>query len=125
MPIGIFLPKMRCWWCRVLVAEDSFTGGLKMVAESIQSIYEARCSKLSRLELSIPQSVAARIGWINFTALWVILRTGNCPGYRGVLSAQCEGQLRLGSQWLVQPKDELISRLREDFGKNSVTLHYH
>jgi len=25
----------------------------------------------------------------------------------------------------VQPKDELISRLREDFGKNSVTLHYH
>ena len=38
------------------VAEDSFTGGLKMVAESIQSIYEARCSKLSRLELSIPQT---------------------------------------------------------------------
>jgi hypothetical protein len=35
------------------------------------------------------------------------------------------GQLKLGKQWLVQPRDELISRLREDFGKNSVTLHYH
>ncbi len=28
-----------------VVSEDSFTGGLKMLAESVQSIYEARCSK--------------------------------------------------------------------------------
>ena len=35
-----------------VVSEDSFTGGLKMLAESIQSIYEARCSKVKRLGLS-------------------------------------------------------------------------
>ena len=32
------------------VSEDSYTGGLKMVAESIQSIYEARCSKLGKVK---------------------------------------------------------------------------
>ncbi|MGB1403198.1 MAG: hypothetical protein ACPG65_04705 [Porticoccaceae bacterium] len=30
----------------------------------------------------------------------------------------------MGKQWLVQPKDELIARLREDFGKNNVSLQY-
>ena len=35
------------------VSEDSFTGGLKMLAESIQSIYEARCSKITSLELAV------------------------------------------------------------------------
>ena len=29
-----------------VVSEDSYSGGFKMVAESIQSIYQARCTKL-------------------------------------------------------------------------------
>ncbi len=107
------------------VAEDSFTGGLKMVAESIQSIYEARCSKLSRLELSIPQTDSSA-DWVDkFHGTLGDFKDGNCPVTVQYSVPSAEGQLRLGSQWLVQPKDELISRLREDFGKNSVTLHYH
>jgi DNA polymerase-3 subunit alpha len=107
------------------VSEDSFTGGLKMVAESIQSIYEARCSKLSRLELSIPQAEAGQ-DWVDkFHGTLGDFKDGNCPVTVQYSVPSAAGQLRLGSQWLVQPKDELISRLREDFGKNSVTLHYH
>ena len=107
------------------VAEDSFTGGLKMVAESIQSIYEARCSKLNRLELCIPQSAGCE-DWVDkFHGTLGDFKDGNCPVTVEYSIPSAAGQLRLGSQWLVQPKDELISRLREDFGKNSVTLHYH
>ena len=107
------------------VSEDSFTGGLKMVAESIQSIYEARCSKLSRLELSIPQNDSTD-NWVDkFHDTLGEFKDGNCPVTVQYSVPSATGELRLGSQWLVQPKDELISRLREDFGKNSVTLHYH
>lgn len=107
------------------VSEDSFTGGLKMVAESIQSIYEARCSKLSRLELSIPQNDSTD-NWVDkFHDTLGEFKDGNCPVTVQYAVPSATGELRLGSQWLVQPKDELISRLREDFGKNSVTLHYH
>lgn len=107
------------------VSEDSFTGGLKMVAESIQSIYEARCSKLSRLELSIPQNDSTD-NWVDkFHDTLGEFKDGNCPVTVQYSVSSATGELRLGSQWLVQPKDELISRLREDFGKNSVTLHYH
>jgi DNA polymerase-3 subunit alpha len=107
------------------VSEDSFAGGLKMVAESIQSIYEARCSKLSRLELSIPQNDSTD-NWVDkFHDTLGEFKDGNCPVTVQYSVSSATGELRLGSQWLVQPKDELISRLREDFGKNSVTLHYH
>ncbi|MGB1867926.1 MAG: DNA polymerase III subunit alpha [Porticoccaceae bacterium] len=107
------------------VAEDSFTGGLKMVAESIQSIYEARCSKLNRLELSILQADNAE-DWVDkFHGALGDFKDGNCPVTVQYSVPSAAGQLNLGSQWLVQPKDELINRLREDFGKNSVTLHYH
>jgi DNA polymerase-3 subunit alpha len=106
------------------VSEDSFTGGLKMVAESIQSIYEARCSKLSRLELRL-NGGSESSGWVDkFHHTLSGYKEGNCPVTVQYALASASGQLKLGDQWKVQPKDELISRLREEFGKNSVTLHY-
>jgi DNA polymerase-3 subunit alpha len=107
------------------VSEDSFTGGLKMVADSIQSIYEARCSKLRGLELRLSGS-EENAGWVEkFHSTLSGYRDGNCAVTVQYTVPTAEGQLRLGDQWKVQPKDELISRLREEFGKNSVTLHYH
>ncbi|MDA9877446.1 DNA polymerase III subunit alpha [bacterium] len=106
------------------VSEDSFTGGLKMVAESIQSIYEARCSKLNRLELCLNAGPESS-GWVDkFHHTLSAYKEGNCPVTVQYALPSASGQLKLGNQWKVQPKDELISRLREEFGKNSVTLHY-
>jgi len=109
------------------VSEDSFTGGLKMVAESIQSIYDARCSKLNRLELSLSGGAEdSPAGWVDkFHNTLSAYKDGNCPVTVHYALPSAAGQLTLGKQWKVQPKDELISRLREEFGKNSVTLHYH
>ncbi len=104
------------------VSEDSFTGGLKMVAESIQSIYEARCSKLRGLQLNI---TAGSDDWVQqvHTTLSAY-KDGNCAVTVDYLQPQASGTLKLGSQWKVQPKDELISRLRQQFGKTSVSMRY-
>jgi DNA polymerase-3 subunit alpha len=104
------------------VSEDSFTGGLKMVAESIQSIYEARCSKLRGLELTI---TASNDDWVQqvHTALSAY-KDGNCAVTVDYLQPNASGTLKLGSQWKVQPRDELISRLRQQFGKTSVSMRY-
>ena len=107
------------------ISEDNFTGGLKMVAESIQSVYEARCSKVNSLQLTISQSQVTE-DWVE--QLHGILndyKEGNCPVALEYTVPSAVGQLNLGKQWLVQPKDELIARLREDFGKNNVSLQYH
>ena len=104
------------------VSEDSFTGGLKMVAESIQSIYEARCSKLRSLDLNI---TAGRDDWVQqvHTTLSAY-KDGNCVVTVDYLQPHASGTLKLGSQWKVQPRDELISRLRQQFGKSSVSMRY-
>ena len=104
------------------VSEDSFTGGLKMVAESIQSIYEARCSKLRSLELNI---TAGRDDWVQqvHTTLSAY-KDGNCAVTVDYLQPHASGTLKLGSEWKVQPRDELISRLRQQFGKSSVSMRY-
>ncbi len=105
-----------------IVSEDSFTGGLKMAADSIQSIYEARCSKLSSLQLNVSESA---VDWVDrFHNTVSGYREGNCPVTVEYSAASASGQLKLGSQWLVQPRDDLIYRLREEFGKDSVTLRY-
>ena len=107
------------------VSEDSFTGGLKMVAESIQSVYEARCSKLNRLQLTISQAQVTE-DWVEqLHGIVSDFKEGNCPIALEYSVPSAVGQLTLGKQWLVQPKDELIARLREDFGKNNVSLQYH
>ena len=106
------------------VSEDSFTGGLKMVAESIQSIYEARCSKLATLTLSIPKSDVAE-NWVElFQTTLSNYKDGSCPVIIEYCHPKAVGQFKLGEQWMVQPKDELIARLREQFGKDNITLNY-
>ena len=104
------------------VSEDSFTGGLKMVAESIQSIYEARCSKLRRLELNI---TAGSDDWVEQVHTTLSgFKDGNCAVTVDYYQPHASGTLKLGSQWKVQPRDELISRLREQFGKTNVSMGY-
>ncbi|MGB1403002.1 MAG: DNA polymerase III subunit alpha, partial [Porticoccaceae bacterium] len=90
------------------ISEDNFTGGLKMVAESIQSIYEARCSKVNRLQLTISQSQVAE-DWVEqLHGIVSEFKDGNCPIALEYTVPRAVGQLNLGKQWLVQPKDELI-----------------
>jgi DNA polymerase-3 subunit alpha len=106
------------------VSEDSFTGGLKIVAESIQSIYEARCSNLEGLTLSIPKSDVAE-DWVElFQTTLSNYKDGSCPVVIEYCHPKAVGQFKLGQEWLVQPKDELIARLKEQFGKENITLNY-
>ena len=104
------------------ISEDSFTGGLKMVADSIQSIYEARCSKLRCLELTIP---ADSIDWAEKVHSTLGgYRDGNCKITVDYHQDHARGTLYLGNDWKIHPQDELIARLREQFGQNSVIMRY-
>jgi DNA polymerase-3 subunit alpha len=105
-----------------VVSEDNFTGGLKMVAESVQSIYEARCAKLSFIEL---HTKAGQADWVDkIQSMLSPYRDGNCAVIVRYTAGQASGQFKLGSAWRVQPKDELISNLRERLGKDNVVLNY-
>ena len=105
-----------------VISEDDFTGGLKMVAESIQSIYQARCSKLLCLELLVSEGGT---DWVDkFRSTINGYRNGNCSVFVNYEQEYARCALKLGSDWKVQPQDGLLIALREQFGEKSVILRY-
>ncbi len=105
-----------------VISEDDFTGGLKMVAESIQSIYQARCSKLLCLELLVSEG---NTDWVDkFRSTINRYRNGNCSVFVNYEQEHARCALKLGRDWKVQPQDELLIALREQFGEKSVILRY-
>ena len=105
-----------------VISEDDFTGGLKMVAESIQSIYQARCSKLLCLELLVSEGST---DWVDkFRSTINGYRNGNCSVFVNYEQENARCALKLGSDWKVQPQDGLLIALREQFGEKSVILRY-
>ncbi len=98
---------------------------LKWLPSPSSLVYEARCSKVNSLQLTISQSQVTE-DWVEqLHGILSDYKEGNCPIALEYTVPSAVGQLNLGKQWLVQPKDELIARLREDFGKNNVSLQYH
>ena len=105
-----------------VISEDDFTGGLKMVAESIQSIYQARCSKLLCLELLVSEG---NTDWVDkFCSTINRYRNGNCSVFVNYEQEHARCALKLGRDWKVQPQDGLLIALREQFGEKSVILRY-
>jgi DNA polymerase-3 subunit alpha len=49
---------------------------------------------------------------------------GNCPVYIGYATAEASALLPLGKQWKVNPTDELLAGLRQEFGKQVARMCY-
>ena len=111
-----------------VVSDDDYTQGVRMRANKVQTITEARAGRLERLGLDFSfQTVGddfvkelagilspflARTGR---DACRVAVRCGNEPGV---------GDVILGEEWRVSPADELIQSLRDRYGSDRVRLDY-
>jgi DNA polymerase-3 subunit alpha len=67
-----------------------------MVAESIQSIYEARCSKLEKLRISVTKADIGN-GWVSdFHSSLNDYKDGSCPVVLDYAHPTARGQFTLG-----------------------------
>ncbi|GAA6131944.1 DNA polymerase III subunit alpha [Halopseudomonas sabulinigri] len=105
------------------VAQDDFSGGLRMRAKRVMSLEEARTSLLD--------SVRVRLDTERHGEAALSKMAGLLQQYRGGCAVTVELQrpdaaalLRLGEQWKVEPADDLVQSLRDQLGKDSVSLHY-
>ncbi|MES2916981.1 MAG: DNA polymerase III subunit alpha [Pseudomonadota bacterium] len=110
------------------VSNDDYAGGLKMIVRKVMSLAEARAARSRGLELRLE---GARLGARFGQELQQLLAahkppqggTG-CPVRVRYRSSQAEGVLRLGEGWRVQASDELLKRLRQQFGTEAVEVLY-
>ena len=63
-------------------------------------------------------------GWVNDFYSSLNDYKDGCPVVLDYAHTTAAGQFALGEQWRVQPKDELITRLKEQFGSANVILDY-
>lgn len=106
------------------ISNDDYSGGLKMRADAVQTLDQARQSEVKGLCLSVD---AARLGQDFAARLSEMLnpyRSEGCPIRIDYQRKDARGQLYLGQEWQVQPTDELIQKLRDVYGREKVKLVY-
>ncbi len=112
------------------VTFDDYSGQLKVRGKNIRSLLEARQSKVNYLQLNMTSSDFNGVnGTRGFTnnfkqLLESSLKDGQCPVKINYQRDNAEGVLTLGEEWKVLPSDELIDRLKGQFGAANVQLHY-
>jgi len=110
------------------VSHDEYAGGLKMVVRKVMTLAEARTNRSRGLEIRVDAaSMAPR-----FVHDLKQLLEGHRPaaGQKGAVirlhyrRPDVEATLRLGDDWRVNPGEDLLKRLRQQLGKESVQVLY-
>lgn len=108
------------------VAQDDYNGGLKVRGQSVLSVAEARTRFAEKLVIKCEdeQLKPRALKQLSETlSQYKPIQQGVCVE----LVYSCDaarGRLKLGDQWTVNPKDELIVALKEQFGNPAVSLEY-
>jgi DNA polymerase-3 subunit alpha len=106
------------------VSFDEYSGGLKMRAESVRNLDDARTEMARGLRLSIARD---KVGDGIVKQLSVALKpyvNGGCPVLVDYNRGDSRVEIRLGQEWRVEPVDELLEQLREHLGREAVELLY-
>ena len=103
-------------------SQDRFTGRLKIIIDTVQSLYEVRCERLETLEVVIADS---ETDWVDLLTNRVSdYRDGNCSIKIEYHKDNSYANLLLDDSWKIDPRDELIDQLRSDFGPNNVNFEF-
>ena len=105
------------------VSHDDFSGGLRLRAKRIMSLEEARTSLAESLRVQAQQN---QLDVANIQRLQQLLEKsrGACPVTVEYQSQDAKALLQLGDTWKIDPSDQLIQALRDQFGRDNVFLQY-
>lgn len=104
-------------------SHDDFSGGLKFRARRVMGMAEARTALAHslRLRLKHDQLDPQRINWLKQQ---LKAFPGKCLVSLSYTGQQASAELELSQEFSVQPDDQLLQSLRDQFGQDNVFLHY-
>ncbi|WP_304641395.1 DNA polymerase III subunit alpha [Pseudomonas sp.] len=105
------------------VAQDDFSGGMRVRAKRVMSLEEARTALLDSVRISMNSALHGEDCLTRIAGLLKKHR-GGCSVTIDFQRPDAAALLRLGDDWRVEPADELVQCLRDQLGKDSVSLHY-
>jgi len=106
------------------VAEDDYSGGLRLRATQIYDIDQARENYARQLLISLPEDKAGN-GFIDsLEQILAPYKNGQCPVCLDYQRSDASTRLLLGEEWRIRPTDELLYNLRKLVGDEQVKLLY-
>lgn len=106
------------------IEEDQFTGGVRMVAESLKELDAYRQHAAKNLCLTIDNSVKADSLIAELAEVIAEYRPGSCPVVLKYTSDQASADIQLGNDWKVKLSDELIAALIKLCSHDNVKIVY-
>ncbi|NIB42011.1 DNA polymerase III subunit alpha [Pseudomaricurvus alkylphenolicus] len=106
------------------VSYDDYSGGLKMRAEKIRSLADARVELARGLVIQVQSESVAQDFPRRLASMLEPYCEGRCAVKVDVQRQGARGQVMLGKEWRVSPRDELLEQLRDICGRDQVSLEY-
>ncbi|OUS17954.1 DNA polymerase III subunit alpha [Gammaproteobacteria bacterium 50_400_T64] len=107
-----------------VLSEDEYSGGLKMRAQEVRTLIEARQAMLKGLAIDLSASTMTLATVDNLEHLLKPYKNGQCAVKVKYRCRGAEGEFAFGEEWAVQPDDELLHHLRDSFGTGNLQLLY-
>lgn len=106
------------------VTEDEYSDGLRIRAETIYDIDEAREAYARQVVISVAQAQAGNGFVHSLTDVLGPFRDGSCQVAVNYIRGDATARLLLGQEWCIHPTDELLKRLRDLVGEEAVSVQY-
>lgn len=114
---GIFIVKGK-------VEDDKFTGGVRMVADSVTTLDAFRSQQIKKLVFSIASEQDVEKFLQHLPPLLTDYCGGPCPVAVRYRRDGAQAELQLGSHWQIEPKGKLLTKLQQVFGNDAVVVEY-
>lgn len=111
------------------VSYDDYSGMLKMRSDNIRLLADVRQEKARELCLelesgALPANFIRQISELLEPYRTTPQKEARCPIVIDYRRSNAKAQLRLGQSWNIRPEDELLQRLRDNYGSAKVKLVY-
>ncbi len=109
---------------RGTVAADDFTGGIKMVADTVLTLDQVRQQMARRLLIRVKDNSEVDRLLTELPEIIALHRGGRCPIAIAYSGETAGAELILGENWRVKPNSELLNQLNHLCGPDKVQLEY-
>ena len=106
------------------IEDDQFTGGVRLVAESLKTLDAMRESLAKQLVLTLSNEADMPELLARLPDAIASHGSGRCPIKIRYQSDEAMAEIQLGEQWRVKPSDALMSELAGLCGEDRVALEY-
>jgi DNA polymerase-3 subunit alpha len=109
---------------RGTVSADEYTGGIRMVADSLLTLEAVRQQKSKRLTIVVENNADAAQILNQLPNIISPHNGGHCPVTIAYRTNHADAELALGDAWRVKPSGELLDQLSQLCGAEKIKLDY-